>query len=145
LVVAEAIEDDMGALYMPAVDLETIFVLKIGLLVLRGDYPDGGKLLQDSVDITVLHALSKTADYLTQRFGGVDPSKYKYSDVHVTSFKDSLGAGVDYGSLPTDGGEANINVSASKFYDGGKIADMWTASQGPIARMVTTFTDDGTP
>jgi len=63
----------------------------------------------------------------------------------VTSSPLAIYALSGFGVYPTDDSEANINVSASKFYDGAKIADTWTASQGPIARMVTTFTDDGTP
>jgi penicillin amidase len=115
LAVAEAIQDDFGLLYYPAFNLEPIFLLKLGLLVIRGDYPNGASVLQEGRDKTVLNGLAKTADYLKSRFGTVDPSKYTYADLHSTLFKDSLGAGVDYGSAPSDGGEANVNVSPSVF------------------------------
>lgn len=145
LTVAEVLQDDFGALYYPAVDLESIFILKMGILVLRGDYPGGAALIPDGVDLTILRALSKTCDYLKERFGGVDPAGYKYSDVHVTLFDDALGTGVDRGTAITDGGEATVNVSPIQFYDGTKIAEKWQSRMGPIARMVTTFAADGTP
>src|SRR6185436_13443291 len=83
--------------------------------------------------------------WLTTRFGGVDPSLYRLSDMKVSVFSESFGSGVDYGSAPSDGGEATVDVSPSVFWKGAEVAPQWESRYGPIVRMVTSFADDGTP
>src|SRR5262245_45086961 len=120
-------------------------MLKLADLLIRGAYPDGAILLQKGRDATLLGALDRTAQLLTERFGGVDPSGYRYSDLKITSFQDGLGTGIDFGSVPTDGGEATVNVSPSQFFQDADVATQWISHMGPILRMVTSFAEDGTP
>lgn len=144
-VASSAIQDDLGVLYGPAFDLEAVFMLKVSTLLMRGDYPDGSALLQSGRDAVLLDALQKTADFLTQRFGSVDPAGYTYGDLHVTKWYDALGAGLDFGENPSDGAESTVNVSPHSFYDGAKPGQRWPSHYGPILRLVADFDADGTP
>jgi penicillin amidase len=146
LVNEEVVKDDASLVYVEAMNMQAVYMLKIGPLALSGAYANGDQLLQGGGDLILLRALDKAAGWLTERFGGVDPAGYKLSDMHVTSFDGAFGAGVDWGSIPTDGGETTINVSPSRFYDdGGVIANQWVSHMGPLVRMTGTFADDGTP
>ncbi len=142
---SSALEDDLGVLYAPAFDLEAVFMLKVATLLLRGDYPGGDALLQSGRDAVLLDALNKTADFLRQRFGSVDPAGYSYGDLHVTKWYDALGAGLDFGENPSDGGESTVNVSPHSFLDGSQPGQRWPSHYGPILRMVADFEADGTP
>jgi penicillin G amidase len=144
-VASTALEDDLGALYAAVVDLEAVFVLKVAMLSLRGDYPESDALLQKGRDATLLDGLSQTADFLVDRFGSVDPAGYQYSDLHVTKWNDALGAGLEFGENPSDGGETTVNVSPHHFLDGSQPAQRWTSHYGPILRLVVSFDDAGTP
>lgn len=143
--VVEVLEDDLTVLFQPAFDLEAVFLLKVADLVLRGEYPNSAALLQQGRDAALLGALDRTAALLVERFGSVDPSGYRFADMKISSFRDGLGKGLDFGEAPTDGGEATVNVSPSSFFDGDEVAQRWVSRFGPIIRMVTTFAGDGTP
>ncbi len=142
---SSTLEDDLKVLYPAAMDLETVFVLKIAMLVLRGDYPQGDALLEQGKNAVLLDALSQTRDFIVQHFGSVDPAGYQYGDLHVTKWTDSLGAGLSYGENPTDGGESTVDVSPHQFLDNDKPAQRWPSTYGPIEHMVVSFDADGTP
>src|SRR5262249_20267782 len=139
------VKDDIPTVYQAAMDLEAVYMLKIAPLALSGAYPKGDVILQGGGDLLLLKALDRTAQWLTARFGGVEPTRYKLADMHVTSFADAFGAGVDWGSFPTDGGETTVNVSPSTFYDGDQVAQQWISHFGPLVRLTGTFAEDGTP
>lgn len=141
----EALADDVGPLYPAVEEQAAIFALKLALLVLRGDDPASAPLLSAGRHHVLLTALSRTAEYLTKRFGGLDPSRYRWGDVHFTRFDGALGAGLSFGEVASDGGETTINVSPTRFADTGDPAERWVSSYGPIERMVVAFADDGTP
>lgn len=142
-----AIGDDISLVFLQAMDLQPVFILKIATLALLGAFPEGESVLQEGRHAIVLKALADTADLLTTRFGGVDPSLYVLGDVKLTSFDGATGRGLDRGTYPTQGGESTVNVSADgTFFDElGGVHDQWVSHWGPIFRHVSTFADDGTP
>jgi penicillin amidase len=141
------LEDDLSLLFLQAMDLQPVFIIKIATLALRGAYPQGDVVMQEGRDFIVLAALADTADLLTERFGGVDPQLYRLADARVTSFDGATGRGLDRGTYPTDGSESTVNVAADgSFFDtAGGVHEQWVSHWGPIFRHVATFAEDGTP
>jgi penicillin amidase len=145
LCAAEALEDDLTLLFYPAFDLEAVFLLKIASMALRDAYPGAAAIVQQGPRAAVLGALDRTATLLIDRFGSVDPASYRFEDMKVTSLRDGLGTGLEFGETPSDGGEATVNVSPGTFFEGEEIAARWVSRYGPIFRMVQGFSEDGTP
>lgn len=146
LLAEEAVADDVPLVYQEAMKLQAVYMLKLAPLALGGAYPKGDGVLQGGRDLVVLRALDRTAKWLEARFGSVDPAGYQFGDVHVTSFADSFGRGIDSGTIPTNGGETTLNVSPSVFYDAdGAVAQQWQSQFGPLVRTTGTFAEDGTP
>ena len=142
----EAIGDDLSILYQTVLEAESPFVIKMPMLAVQGLYPRSDELLQDGRDATVLAALSRTAAFLRDRFGRVDPSGYQWSDMHGTFFNNPFGERLDLGFVPTAGGEDTVNVSSSRFLDSnGSPAERFDSGSGAIFRVVTAFDEDGTP
>ena len=142
----EVLEDDMVTLlYERTLQEAPFYVLKIAILALSGAYPDGAKVVQGGNDLVVLRALDKTAAFLKERFGGVEPTKYTYSDMRVTDFDNAFGLGMPIGQVPTDGGEDTVNVAHGVFRKNLKIPEKWVSSYGPVERMTARFGDDGKP
>jgi penicillin G amidase len=146
LATGAAIGDDIPAMYPAAMDLQAVFMLKIADLLVRGEYPNGATAIPEGRDVVLLEALLQTADWLTARFGSVDPAGYALADVHFSSWESSLGTGMDVGTSASDGGEDTVNVSPSKFLaEDGSVADEWVSHWGPIFRTCFSFADDGMP
>jgi penicillin amidase len=142
---ARVLEDDLPILFERVLSTAPIFLLKVTSLTLRGEYPGGAALLQKGRDRAVVEALDDTAKWLAQRFGSVDPAKYRYQDVHVSSMDDAYGRGIKLASVATDGGETTVNVSPTVFRQSGKVLDKWISHWGPIERQVMSFDADGRP
>ena len=139
-------KDDFSILYQTVLEAESPFIIKIPMLAVQRLYPRADELMQDGRDVLVLRALSRTADLLTQRFGGVDPAGYRWGDMHGTFFDNPFGERLELGFVSTDGGEDTVNVSSSRFLDdNGAPAERFDATSGAIFRVVTTFDEDGTP
>lgn len=141
-----AVEDDFGFLYTLVFAAEPPFVLKFPALALLGEYQNTG-LIQESPEWLALEGLRMTAEWLTTRFGGIDPSNYTWADMHGTNFANPYGGELDGGWVPTNGGEDTVNVSSSTFYgdNNGNAAERFDSKDGAIFRVVTTFAEDGTP
>jgi penicillin amidase len=141
-----AVEDDMiPLLYERVLEAAPFYVLKVAALALSGDYPNGEALLQEGKHRIVLMGLSKTADHLVARFGGVEPERYRWGDVHVTSFDNAYGLGVALPSVPSDGGENTVNVAHSVFRRDFVVPEQWVSDYGPVERLVGRVDDTGTP
>jgi len=145
LVTGSVLKDDMSLLYGIVMDAQPVYILKMAMNALAGEYPNGDKIIQGGRDLVVLHGLAETADWLAQRFGSVDPEGYRYSDMRKTAFYGGYGLGMDLPTVPTDGGESTINVAAATFLESGEIAESWVSHWGPIERMTGGFDDAGTP
>jgi penicillin G amidase len=144
-VTARAAEDDLlSLLYERVLEAAPFYILKVAVMALRGEFPNGEKLLQEGRDVIVLQGLADTAAFLEQRFGGVAAS-YQWGDMHITSFDNAYGLGMPLGSAPTDGGEDTINVAHSLFRKGNVIPERWISDYGPVERMVGRFSEDGIP
>ncbi|MCC6215880.1 MAG: penicillin acylase family protein [Polyangiaceae bacterium] len=134
------LEDDIiSLLYEQALRAAPFYVLKVAILALKGEYPQGDGVLQEGRDWCLLQGLSLTAELLTQRYGGVDPAGYRYSDLRVSAFDNAFGLGVALPSFPTDGGEDTVNVGHSVFRADLQVLDQWVSNYGPVERMVTHF------
>jgi penicillin amidase len=127
-------------------DAAPMYLLKITALALNDQYPNGADVIQEGKNKLILMALDETAAFLTERFGGVDPSGYSYSDLRVSSMDHAYGRPFDLQEVPTDGGEDTVNVAQSKFLNpDGSLASQWVSHWGPIERQVMSFGDDGVP
>jgi penicillin amidase len=146
LVTQAIIEDDINpVLFRIVLSRVPMYLLKIGALALKGEYPNGDDVLQEGKSRIVLSALAATADWLTERFGGVDPNLYAYRDMRVSNLDHAYGRGMPIDMVPTDGGESTVNVAQSVFLDGGEIAEQWVSDWGPIERQVMSFDESGRP
>lgn len=142
----EAIQDDLGFLYTLVFGAEPPFVIKIPALALLGAYESDG-LIDESPAWVAVEALRRTAVWLNDTYGGVDPGGYRWGDMHGTRFENPYGGALDGGWIPTNGGEDTVNVSSSNFYadNFGAPAERFESKDGAIFRVVTTFAEDGTP
>lgn len=146
LIAKRVLEDDLNPiLFQIVMNAAPMYLLKVAMLAVRGDYENGDVALQEGRDRIVLDALVETADWLQKRFGSIDSSTFKYADVRFSSMEGAYGRGLPLGKFPTDGGESTVNVAQSKFLEDGQIKDEWISQWGPIERSVFDFDDDGTP
>lgn len=142
----EAVGDDLGFLFTLVFAEEPPYILKIPGLAMTGGYSTDN-LIQTSQAEVALAGLQRTAQWLTETFGGIDPSGYSWGDMHGTYFANPFGGELDGGWVATNGGEDTLNVSSSNFYAGagGDAVERFDSTDGPIFRIVTTFAEDGTP
>lgn len=142
----EVLEDDMvSLLYERTLQEAPFYVLKVALLAIAGAYPDGDQVVQGGKDLVILRALDATAAFLVERFGGVEPTRYTYSDMRVTDLDNAYGLGMPLLQLPTDGGEDTVNVAHGVFRKDLKIPERWVSDYGPVERLAARFGDDGRP
>lgn len=143
---AQAVEDDMiPLLFERVLEAAPFYVLKVAALALSGAYPKGDAVLQEGKHRIVLEGLAKTVDYLNARFGSVEPSHYRWGDVHLTNFDNAYGLGVALTQVPTDGGENTVNVAHSVFRRDFEVPKQWLSDYGPVERLVGRFDDAGVP
>jgi len=146
LLTDEVTRDELTLLYDTILGAESSFVIKFPMLAVQGVYPNSDALLGESRNVVLLETLSRVATLLTDRYGSVDPAGYQWGDMHGTAFPNTFGGELDGGWWPSDGGEDTVNVSVSAFLDGsGGIAERFDSTDGAIFRVVTTFSEDGTP
>lgn len=142
---ARVLGDDLDFIFDLALDASSVYVIKIVALAMTGAYPRGDGVLQGGRDFLALSALSDTAAWLTSRFGGLEATRYRWGDVHGTSFDNSYGGMLDAGWVATDGGEDTVNVSGSRFFNSSGVRTRFESHDGPVFRVVTSFAADGTP
>jgi penicillin amidase len=145
---ARLLEDDItGILYERVAGVAPFFVMKVALQTLSERTPATATLIDDDgPHVLLLGALEQTATWLTERFGGVEPARYRFSDLRVTDFDNAFGLGMPLLRIPTDGGEDTVNVAHSRFREDGRPLDTWPSDYGPVERMVAHFpTADGPP
>ncbi|MCC7538653.1 MAG: penicillin acylase family protein [Deltaproteobacteria bacterium] len=147
LLASRAVADDFALIFEPAIQASPITFIKWALLALEGRYENAEALLQEGRELIVVQALADAADWLTERFGGVDPAVFPYSwgMIHGTRFSNDYGGRLDGGWVPTDGGDGTVNVSEASFFDERGVVDRLESGEGPIYRTVYSFAADGTP
>lgn len=139
----------IGPLYSTIVNANGVFALKISHLVLTERYPDSAFVLAGrDRDAILLEALVDTAGWLIEQFRGVEPSLYTWGDAKGTRF-DSEWRGVNrlnFGFIPTNGGEDTVDVSGSRFLAAdGVAATRFDSTSGALYRMVAEFDEEGRP
>lgn len=144
---ANVLEDDIPSIiYERVLEVAPFYVMKIAILALQGRFPAGEGILQGGGDALLMRALAQTADFLTDRFGTVEPEGYAYGDLHLSDFDNAFGLGMPLGRVATDGGEDTVNVAHAVFRRDLALLDEWRSNYGPVERMVASFpTPDGPP
>lgn len=146
-VTRRTLEDDLPLLFLQALELQPSFIMKLATMALRGDYPEGDRVLQEGRDVILLTALDDVVELLLERYGTVDPGAYHLSDARFADLDGATGTGIDRGRHAVDGGESSINVAAdSTFFDAqGGVLDQWVTPHGPIFRISAGFDGGDTP
>ena len=143
---ATVLQDDLGVVYdmVSSTAMAMIFFIRVTAMVVADVYPEGERLAQQGVDRAILEALSMTRDWLTERFGGVDPSLYAYRDAALIRLRHPIGGELDLGTFAIDGAEDTVaNFPGIVVNDGGD--ESFEGSFGPVMRIVSSFAEDGTP
>lgn len=141
-VAEEVLADDLGLAWDFAVELKPLFMVKIAVMALSGEFPDASPVLQEGRDALVLAGAARTAAWLTERFGSVG-ADYAWSDLKVTSLDHAYGYGLELFDVETDGGEDTINVAQDITF--GPDAERWVTRYVSVERTVARIADDGTP
>ena len=146
LLTRAVLSDDLGVVFQPIMDSSGVYMLKWASLVIRGEFEGSEYFLPEGgLPLAMFSALDQTATWLSERFGGVDPSGYTWGDYHSARFPSVYGERLEGGSVPTDGGDGTVNVADTGFFDGNEPADQLFAGGGAIYRIVAGFDEDGTP
>lgn len=145
-----AIGDEFGPVFDPINSSEPIYLLKFMVNAIKGRHPMADMLLQGGRDRLVMLALRDTKEWLTARFGGVESTRYRWSDLHRTRFRTLFEPAGAFATdeVQTEGSVGTVNVSQGPFIESGasRAARMFHVSTaGAAYRMVATFASDGTP
>jgi penicillin amidase len=138
--------DELGFTFPLLMGQAAPFMLKLPVLAITGSYPRSGDILDADPERLMRRALDRTARFLREQFGGLEPGRYRWADVHTTRFASPYGGALDGGAVATAGGVDTVNVSVARFFaEDGSALSRWSAVSGPIFRTVTSFAADGTP
>jgi penicillin amidase len=144
--VRRGLQRDLGAVLDALFQAEPSYALKALRLVLLDRFPGASSYLAAHRRVVLLGALSDTVGWLKGRFGGIEPTRYAWKDVHGARFAHPLGGAHDLGTFPVDGSIGTVNVSSATLFDErGAPRAAWSSTDGPIYRMVVGFAADGTP
>lgn len=145
----QIVGDELALVYEPIQDGQAVALMRWAVAVLERRFPAADDFVREGRDLAVLRALDETRDWLTARFGGVDPSLYRWDMLHGTRFRppcpEDLCAAIDGGWVATQGSHGTVDVSASAFLSGGAPRTRLESTGGAIYRMVVSFAADGTP
>jgi penicillin amidase len=136
-----AVADEFSLAFDPIANQSPIYMLKFGLQVVLDKYPGSEAFLQEGRALLIMQALDDAAAFLAARFG---PGA-TWGDWHATRFSGLWGDALDGGSVPTDGADGTVNVSAARFFDGDVPVQKLESGSGAVFRIVATFDDDGVP
>ena len=139
--------DDVPLLFDLVVAREPVYILKLSALTLTRRFPQADRYLQGGRDLLALRALAETRDWLAARFGGAEPSRYRWADYHRTRIDAmfSPAGPFEAGTAPTAGAIGTVNVSQAQFFDGRAPRMYHEARSGAVYRMVISFGEDGAP
>lgn len=140
-----ALADDLPLVFNPILGQEPMYMMKWAANTLRESYPRASELMAEGRDLIVMRALDATADWLVDRYGGVEPSLYTWADHHGTRFPSEWGDRTAGEWTPTDGGIGTVNVSADSFLTDAGTVPRLESSSGALYRMVAAFDSEGVP
>ncbi len=111
--------------------------------VLEGRFAASQKFLPAGPSKVLLLALDDTAQWLVERFGGID-AEYTWDDVHGAELRTTIGGDFALPRLHRDGGVDTVNVSDCSFFDGdGAPLEDFTSYDGSVYRLVVGFDEEG--
>ncbi len=138
------VKDDIALAYDVAMDLMSVFVIKVTAMALQGQFPTGHEIMQEGRDWILLNAARRAAAWIRDRYGAVDPSTgYTFADLKRTSFDDAYGTGMPLFRKPTEGGEDTLCVSTNMSFQ--EDEDTWVSTYVSVERSVGRFLEDGIP
>jgi penicillin amidase len=139
--------DDVPLLFDLVIAREPVYILKLSAQTLTRRFPQADRYLQGGRDLLALRALAETRDWLRTRFGGTEPSRYRWSEYHRTRIGTMFArpGPFEAGTSPTAGSIGTVNVSQAQFFDGQMPRMHHEARSGAVYRMVIAFEEDGTP
>lgn len=143
----DVLRDDVGVLFDAVAGREPVFMLKLSALTVNRRFPEADRYMQGGRDALVLRALADTRDWLVARFGGAEPSRYRWEMFHRTRFLPPFepAGPFDAGASATHGSTATVNVSDAVFLTEGGARMTHESRAGAAYRMVISFNDDGSP
>jgi penicillin amidase len=112
--------------------------------VLEKRFTSADQLTPSGPRALLLAALSDTAAWLTQSFGGTT-AKFTLADVQKGEFTSDFGGKFDSSKVSVGGSFDTINVAAAPFFINGAPSAGFTSIAGSLYRMVIGFAADGTP
>lgn len=137
--------DEFGFVFEPILEEEAMYVLKMTSFVVRGRVADAAAYFDEGRSATIAGALDDTARWLSARFGGLEPSRYRWGAIHGALFRSVHGPALETEWAPTDGADGTVDVAKARFFDGERVRERFDVSGGPVYRMVARFRPDGTP
>ncbi len=147
LLARDVLRDDVQLLFDAVGSREPTFMLKVSAMTLNRRYAQADRYMQEGRDALALRALDETRAWLVTRFGGAEPSRYRWRDFHRTLLRpmfDPAGP-FDAGSSQTEGSIGTVNVSQGPVLDGAAPRMFHESRAGAVYRMVVSFGDDGAP
>ncbi|GAB4202428.1 MAG: penicillin acylase family protein [Sandaracinaceae bacterium] len=137
--------DEFSVVFDPVLEAEPMYLLKLTSFCVRGTIANAADFFDDGRSATIVAALADVADWLTTRFGGVEPSRYTWADVHGAVFRSIYGSVFSTDWVATDGGDGTVDVAKARALDGERIRDRIDVGSGAVYRMTARFREDGTP
>ncbi len=143
----QVLADDLDVMFDAILSREPVYIMKILAMVVSGRTPMAARYLQAGRDVLAMRALAQTRDWLTMRFGGVEPSRYTWGAFHTTRPVPLFSAEGPFAVAPeaADGSIGTVNVSQSLFFNGATPRQTMESHAAPAYRMVISFGEDGTP
>ncbi|MBI5514659.1 MAG: penicillin acylase family protein [Deltaproteobacteria bacterium] len=141
--------DDLMLLFDPVASAAPSYLVKLSAMTIHRRYPQAERFMQGGRDANLLRALEDTRAWLASRFGGSEPSRYRWDQFHRTRFTvpwSDPSRTFDGGTALTAGSLGTVNVSEATFF--GEMARprmFHEAHGGSVYRMVAGFDEDGTP
>ncbi|MDW8361726.1 MAG: penicillin acylase family protein [Myxococcales bacterium] len=136
--------DELSLLFDAVMSASPTTVHKWALLALEGRFENAEMLVPEGPHVVVMRALAETADWLRSRFGGIEPERYRWADLHETCFGADI-AGLEVPCVPTDGADGTVDVSEGELFGPDGFREKVQSGAGAIFRAVYRIRDDGTP
>ncbi len=144
--VRDAFADKLGAqLFDPIASADPPYLLGMLRNTLELRYVGAEGLMLGGRDAFLLRSLRAATGWIRQRFGSLDVSTFKLSDVHAAQFDNRYGKRFDGGLTAVHGSADTVNVSAAAFFENGVPRSMFVSGDGALYRMVVGFGADGVP
>lgn len=144
-VAKRALEDQLTPLVFDNIEGRAVVIQSAVFNLLADRGPDRAALLPDGEAALLVAALADTADWLAARFPGKDAGGLRMGDFQQVAWTSAYGHRLNGGRSEASGWWETVHVAKAKFFNQGKPIDSPSVFEASIYRMVTGFSDDGTP